>query len=87
MENVRSEMGSVRAVLFVVTVTIGVILAIPAEAQFICAGSADGATLLGAQGATATGASAANGAGGSNTSSGFFAHASGDGSFNVNEKR
>src|SRR2546425_828326 len=33
--------------------TLGLIFAMPAQAQFICAGSADGTTGFGAQGATA----------------------------------
>ena len=70
----------------------GFVCCVPVQAQFVCAGSSDGAAPLTGQGAEATGSTAnvacgfaagADGNGGANTAVGTFASAQGDNGLNV----
>jgi hypothetical protein len=81
----------VRVVLLLMVTTFALTCAMPAGAQFICAGSTDGSTGLGPQSATAAGSPGnvacgtsanASGASISNTAAGASANASGDNSAN-----
>src|SRR5260370_40623616 len=83
---------SSRIVVFALVVAVGCVLALPAEAQFICAGRVDGATAFGPQGASAAGSTNnvacgtnanASGAGSGNTAFGNGTNASGAGSQNT----
>src|SRR5262245_49762645 len=93
---VKSLVYSHHAVALLAIAALGLALALPAQAQFVCVGSATGATVPPAKsdgaGATAPGDAAnvacgtnakANGAGSGNSAFGINATAMGDGSINT----